>query len=96
MRANYEYEFLPVEKQIAGETRTVIELKCLHEKGPGSKAILAAHLAVPAQIKWVARSSLQESALYKADWARYHLNDDPEFTEKSPVTSTIFAGEKTT
>jgi len=91
MRSKYDYEFLPVEQQIGGEKRTVIELKCLHEEGPGWKALLAAYHANPSQIKWggkIITSSIR--VLQGKTRPVIVLDDDPEFTEQSPVTSTSF------
>jgi beta-lactamase regulating signal transducer with metallopeptidase domain len=93
MRSKYDYQFLPVEQQIGGEKRTVIELKCLHEEGPGWKALLAAHHANPAEIKWGGKIITSSIGVLQGETLPVIvLNDDPAFTGKSPITSTIFAG----
>jgi beta-lactamase regulating signal transducer with metallopeptidase domain len=93
MRSKYDYQFLPVEQQVGREKRTVIELKCLHEEGPGWKALLAAYHANPAEIKWGGKIITSRIGVIQGETRPViALNDDPEFTEKSPITSTIFAG----
>jgi hypothetical protein len=53
-RPRYEYEFTPVRrvKQIDGRDGAEIRVKSLHAEGPGWPAIVAAHRAGVAEIRW--------------------------------------------
>ena len=51
-RSKYFYEFTPVKKEVDGESRAVIELKCAGEEGPGWKELVAAQQNNSSDIDW--------------------------------------------
>ena len=89
----YLYEFLPVEKQVDGAQQVVIELKCLHEEGPGWAAIQAAHEGNLAEIRWGGSVITAELREYRGEVQPVIvLGRDAAFEGPSPITATIFAG----
>ena len=92
-RDQYLYEFVPTEKQINGNKRVVVEVKCLHEKGPVWPDIMAAHRADPSCLRCGGRTIHATVREYRGKQRPVIvIGDDAGFEGKSRFTSKIFAG----
>ena len=88
----YEYEFVPVAKEVEGKQQVVIEATCLHEEGPGWEAIQAAHQENPAEIRWGGSAITAALREYRGEVRPVIVLDgDPDFHGPSPITATTFA-----
>lgn len=90
-RPEFLYEFTPVEREIQGVKKAVMEIKSVYKEGPGWPDIVAAHAKNPAEIRWGGR-------VITAAIRDFHgqmrpmivISPDPQFQGKSPITTTIF------
>ena len=92
-RPEHLYEFTPVEREIGGSKKAVIEIKSVHQEGPGWREIVAAHAKNPAEIRWGGRVITAAVREYRGQVRPVIvLTRDPQFQGKSPIAATIFHG----
>ena len=90
-RSKYFYEFTPVQKDVDGKPRAVMELKCVYEEGPGWKELAAAHDNNPAEIRWGGYKIEAVIREYRGQIRPVIvLNRDSEAETKTPVASVSF------